>query len=196
MKRLFDIIVSALVLVVFFPFGVLIALAIKLDSKGPVFYRQQRVGLNGRLFALLKFRTMKVNADKLGKLTVGMRDPRITRVGYFLRKTKLDEFTQFWNVLVGDMSIVGPRPEVQEYVDLYTLEQRRILDVRPGITDYASIEYFHENDLLGQSDDPKRTYIEEIMPAKLALNQKYLSNPSLSHDLKIMWLTFLKVVGT
>ena len=194
MKRLFDIIVSFVILSVFLPVGLIIAIAIKLDSKGGVFYRQERVGKNGIPFRLLKFRTMRTDADKLGKLTVGMRDPRITRVGYFLRKTKLDEFTQFWNVLIGDMSIVGPRPEVQEYVDLYTEEQRKILDVRPGITDYASLEYFHENELLGASDNPRETYINEVMPAKLELNKKYLDNPSLTHDLKLMWLTFLKVV--
>jgi lipopolysaccharide/colanic/teichoic acid biosynthesis glycosyltransferase len=194
MKRIFDIVVSLLILSAFFPIGLILAIAIKLDSKGGVFYRQERVGKNGIPFRLLKFRTMRTDADKLGKLTVGMRDPRITRVGYFLRKTKLDEFTQFWNVLIGDMSIVGPRPEVQEYVDLYTEEQRKILDVRPGITDYASLEYFHENGLLGASDNPRETYINEVMPAKLELNKKYLNNPSLAHDLKLMWLTFLKVV--
>lgn len=194
MKRIFDIVVSFVILSVFFPIGLIIAIAIKFDSKGGVFYRQERVGKNGILFKLLKFRTMRTDADKLGKLTVGMRDPRITRVGYFLRKTKLDEFTQFWNVLIGDMSIVGPRPEVQEYVDLYTTEQRQILNVRPGITDYASLEYFHENELLGASDNPRETYINEVMPAKLELNKKYLNNPSLTHDLKLMWFTFLKVV--
>lgn len=194
MKRIFDIVVSFVILSVFFPIGLIIAIAIKFDSKGGVFYRQERVGKNGILFKLLKFRTMRTDADKLGKLTVGMRDPRITRVGYFLRKTKLDEFTQFWNVLIGDMSIVGPRPEVKEYVDLYTTEQRQILNVRPGITDYASLEYFHENELLGASYNPRETYINEVMPAKLELNKKYLNNPSLTHDLKLMWLTFLKVV--
>lgn len=194
MKRIFDIVVSFVILSVFFPIGLIIAIAIKFDSKGGVFYRQERVGKNGILFKLLKFRTMRTDADKLGKLTVGMRDPRITRVGHFLRKTKLDEFTQFWNVLIGDMSIVGPRPEVQEYVDLYTTEQRQILNVRPGITDYASLEYFHENELLGASYNPRETYINEVMPAKLELNKKYLNNPSLTHDLKLMWLTFLKVV--
>lgn len=194
MKRIFDIVVSFVILCVFFPFGILIAIAILLDSKGGVFYRQERVGQDGKPFKLLKFRTMRTDADKQGKLTVGMRDSRITRVGYILRKTKLDEFTQFWNVLIGDMSIVGPRPEVQEYVDLYTPEQRQILNVRPGITDYASLEYFKENELLGTSSNPRETYITEIMPAKLELNKKYLDNPSLWHDVKIMWLTVLRVV--
>jgi lipopolysaccharide/colanic/teichoic acid biosynthesis glycosyltransferase len=194
MKRLFDIFVSFIVLVIFLPFGIIISIAILCESRGGVFYRQQRVGKNGIPFRLWKFRTMRVNADKLGKLTVGMRDPRITRVGYFIRKSKLDEFPQFINVLIGEMSVVGPRPEVQEYVDLYTPEQREVLSVKPGITDYASLEYFTENELLGQSENPRETYIHEIMPAKIALNKKYIANPTLGQDLKIMWLTFLKMV--
>jgi lipopolysaccharide/colanic/teichoic acid biosynthesis glycosyltransferase len=194
MKRLFDIVVSLVVLILFLPFGILISFAILCESRGGVFYRQQRVGKNGKLFRLWKFRTMRVNADKLGKLTVGMRDPRITRIGYFIRKSKLDEFPQFINVFVGEMSIVGPRPEVQEYVDLYTPEQRVVLSVKPGITDYASLEYFKENELLGQSENPRETYIHEIMPAKIELNKKYIANPTLGQDIKIMWLTFLKMV--
>lgn len=138
---------------------------------------------------------MRPDSDKSGKLTVGMRDPRITRVGYFLRKFKLDEFPQFINVLMGQMSIVGPRPEVEEYVKHYSDEQRKILSVKPGITDYASIEYFNENELLGNSNNPQKTYIEDIMPAKLKLNEKYLENPGLSTDLKIMWLTFKKIIS-
>lgn len=194
MKRIFDIVVSIFILLVFLPVGLLIALAIVLESSGGVFYRQERVGRNGIPFKLWKFRTMRVNADKLGKLTVGMRDPRITGAGYFIRKSKLDEFPQFLNVLVGEMSIVGPRPEVQEYVDLYSKEQLEILNVKPGITDYASLEYFNENHLLGQSTNPRETYIQEIMPAKIALNKKYLANPTLGQDIKIMWLTFIKVI--
>jgi lipopolysaccharide/colanic/teichoic acid biosynthesis glycosyltransferase len=137
---------------------------------------------------------MKVNADKSGKLTVGMRDSRITRIGYFIRKFKLDEFPQFINVLKGEMSIVGPRPEVPEYVQLYNDEQRRILNVKPGITDYASLTYFSENELLAKSDNPERTYIEEIMPAKIKLNEKYITNPTFRQDIKIMWLTFRKIM--
>lgn len=194
MKRLFDLFVSFFVLIFFFPVGIIIALAILFESRGGVFYRQQRVGKDGMPFRLWKFRTMRVNADKLGKLTVGMRDPRITRVGYFIRKSKLDEFPQFINVFVGEMSIVGPRPEVQEYVDLYTPDQRVVLTVKPGITDYASLEYFKENELLGQSENPRETYIHEIMPAKIELNKKYIANPTLGQDIKIMWLTFLKMV--
>lgn len=138
---------------------------------------------------------MRKDADKMGKITVGMRDPRITNSGYFIRKYKLDEFPQFLNVLFGQMSIVGPRPEVKEYVDLYTDEQRKILQVKPGITDYASLEYFKENEILGASGDPHKTYIEEIMPAKLELNKRYLNNPSLGQDLTIMWKTFRKIIS-
>lgn len=194
MKRTFDILVSLVILTCFLPFGLILALLIALESRGGVFYRQERIGRKGKPFGLIKFRTMRKDADQLGKLTVGMRDPRITRVGLFIRKAKLDEFPQFLNVIKGDMSVVGPRPEVREYVDLYTPLQREVLNVRPGITDYASLEYFHENELLGRSADPRKTYIKEIMPAKLELNRKYLANPTIGHDLKIMWLTFLKIV--
>jgi len=194
LKRLFDLTFSIFVLLIFFPFGILISLIIALTSRGGVFYTQERIGKNGVPFGLLKFRTMRKDSDKLGKLTVGMRDPRITSIGYFLRKFKLDEFPQFVNVLIGEMSVVGPRPEVKEYTDLYTNEQKEVLSVKPGITDYASIEYFDENRLLGKSENPKKTYIEDIMPAKIELNRKYFENPSVSHDLKIVWLTFLKVV--
>lgn len=194
MKRLFDLLVSLCVILLFLPFGILIAIAIVCESRGGVFYRQERIGKNGVPFRLWKFRTMRVNADKLGKLTVGMRDPRITRVGYFIRKSKLDEFPQFLNVFAGEMSIVGPRPEVQEYVDLYTPDQREVLSVKPGITDYASLEYFKENELLGNSENPRETYIREIMPAKIALNKKYIANPTLGQDIKIMWLTFMKMI--
>ncbi len=195
MKRVFDVIVSGIMLLVFLPFGILISLAIALESSGGVFYRQERIGWKGKPFRLWKFRTMRKDADKLGKLTVGIRDPRITRVGYFIRKTKLDEFPQFINVLVGEMSIVGPRPEVKEYVDLYTPDQQIVLTVKPGITDYASLEYFKENELLGQSEDPRKTYIEEVMPAKIELNKKYIAKPTLGTDISIMWKTFLKIVS-
>ncbi len=193
MKRLFDILFAVGVLLLFFPFGLFIALWIGLESKGGVFYKQERIGRFGVPFQMFKFRSMRPNADLSGKLTIG-RDPRITRAGAFIRKYKLDEFPQFINVLKGDMSIVGPRPEVREYVELYSEEQREILKVKPGITDYASIEYFKENELLGQSSDPNLTYIEEIMPAKIALNKKYLQNPGLRTDLKVIWLTFKKIV--
>lgn len=195
MKRLFDIIVSLIILSVFLPFGLLIGILIVLESKGGVFYIQERIGKDGKPFGLFKFRTMRPDADKMGKLTVGMRDPRITKVGYYLRKYKLDEFPQFINVLFGDMSIVGPRPEVKEYVDLYTDDQRIVLSVKPGITDTASIEYFKENDILANAEDPRKTYIEEVMPAKIELNKKYIQSPSLGKDLKIMWQTFRKIVS-
>lgn len=195
MKRIFDILFSLIVLAVFLPFGIVIALIILLTSKGGVFYVQERIGRYEKPFGLLKFRTMRKDADKLGKLTVGMRDPRITGIGYFLRKYKLDEFPQFINVLLGSMSVVGPRPEVKEYVDLYTPAQKQVLNVKPGITDYASLEYFEENELLGKSADPRKTYIEEVMPAKLELNTKYASNPSIGQDVKIVWKTFVRVIS-
>jgi lipopolysaccharide/colanic/teichoic acid biosynthesis glycosyltransferase len=195
MKRLFDLFVSITILLIFLPFGIIIAILIIFGSRGGIFYRQQRVGKDGVEFGLFKFRTMKPNSDKLGQLTVGMRDPRITKIGYFLRKTKMDEFPQFLNVIRGEMSIVGPRPEVREYVDLYTDDQRKILNIKPGITDYASLEYFDENRLLGEAENPRETYIHEIMPAKLLLNEKYLANPTVGHDIQIMWKTFRKMIG-
>ena len=194
MKRIFDIVVSILILLVFLPFGIIVSLAILFESRGGVFYFQERIGKNGIPFKLWKFRSIRKDSDKSGKLTVGIRDPRITRSGIFIRKYKLDEFPQFINVLKGEMSIVGTRPEVKEYVDLYTAEQRQILNVQPGITDLASLEYFKENELLGNSEDPQKTYIEEIMPAKIELNKKYISNPTIGADIKIMWQTFLKII--
>ena len=193
-KRIFDITLSLILLSIFLPFGLLISTWILIESSGGVFYKQVRIGHKGIPFKMFKFRSMRQNSDKLGQLTVGMRDPRITRSGYFIRKYKLDEFPQFINVLKGDMSIVGPRPEVKEFVDLYTDEQRKILNVKPGITDYASLEYFKENELLGLSDDPRKTYVEEIMPAKIELNMKYIQHPGLLNDIQIMWRTFLKIV--
>lgn len=191
---MFDIFISFIILTIFLPFGIIISITIILSSKGGVFYIQQRIGKNHIPFGLLKFRTMGVGSDKKGKLTVGANDSRITSVGKILRKFKLDEFPQFINVLIGQMSIVGPRPEVKEYVDLYTDEQLKILNVKPGITDLASLEYFNENELLGKSKDPQKTYIEQVMPAKIELNKKYLESPTISNDLKIMWRTFMKIV--
>jgi lipopolysaccharide/colanic/teichoic acid biosynthesis glycosyltransferase len=195
MKRLFDIIVSLIILAVFLPLGIILSFWIAFESRGGVFYHQQRIGYMGKPFGMLKFRSMRKDADKLGKLTVGMRDPRITKSGYFLRKFKLDEFPQFINVLKGEMSIVGPRPEVKEFVDLYTDDQRRILSVKPGITDYASVEYFNENEILGKADDAHQTYIDVIMPTKIEMNMKYIANPGILQDIKIMWRTFLRMVG-
>ena len=194
MKRAFDFIFSLFIIILFFPIGLIISILILFSSPGGIFYMQERIGRQGLPFKLYKFRSMRVNADKSGKLTVGMKDPRITGIGIFIRKYKLDEFPQFINVLRGDMSIVGPRPEVREFVDLYSEAQKKVLDVKPGITDYASIEYFNENELLAASDDPKKTYIEDIMPDKIKINQKYLANPTLSHDLKIIFKTILRVL--
>jgi len=192
--RFFDFILSLVGLVVLAPIFIVLAIWIKIDSKGPVFYKQVRVGRNGIDFGLFKFRSMVVDADKRGLITVGGRDPRITRSGYFIRKYKLDELPQLINVLVGDMSLVGPRPEVRKYVDLYTDEQQKVLSVKPGITDYASIEYMDENEILGKSSDPEKTYIEEIMPEKIKYNMKYIQNKNVSEYFKIIFLTLLKIV--
>lgn len=195
MIRLIDFIASLFGLIVLLPVFLLIAIWIKSDdSKGPVFFRQKRVGKDGIDFGLYKFRSMYVDSDRQGLITVGGRDPRITRSGYYIRKYKLDELPQLINVLKGEMSMVGPRPEVRKYVDLYTDEQRRVLNVRPGITDYASIEYIDENTLLAQSSDPDKTYIEEIMPAKIRLNMKYINNLSLSEYLKIIFKTITAII--
>ena len=194
MIRFFDFILSLVGLVVLAPIFIVLAIWIKTDSKGPVFYKQVRVGENGIDFGLFKFRSMVVDADKKGLITVGGRDPRITRSGYFIRKYKLDELPQLINVLLGDMSLVGPRPEVRKYVDLYTDEQQKVLSVKPGITDYASIEYMDENEILGKSSDPEKTYIEEIMPEKIKYNMKYIQNKNVSEYFKIIFLTLLKIV--
>ena len=194
MIRFFDFILSLVGLVVLAPIFIVLAIWIKTDSKGPVFYKQVRVGQNSIDFGLFKFRSMVVDADKKGLITVGGRDPRITRSGYFIRKYKLDELPQLINVLLGDMSLVGPRPEVRKYVELYTDEQQKVLSAKPGITDYASIEYMDENEILGKSSDPEKTYIEEIMPEKIKYNMKYINNKSLFEYFKIILLTVLKIV--
>ena len=194
-KRAMDIVISAAALCVLWPVLLLIALAIVVDDPGPVFYRQVRVGRGGKPFRIFKFRTMVVDADKKGlSITVG-RDSRITRVGAFLRRTKLDELAQLLNVLCGQMSFVGPRPEVPRYVELYTPYQRQVLLVRPGITDYASIAYRNENDLLAGADDPERMYIETIMPDKIELNMKYLREISPLTDVRLMLRTVLAVIA-
>ena len=192
MIRFFDIILSFLGLIILTPVLIIIALLIVCTSCGTIFYVQKRVGKQNKDFTLFKFRTMNVNADKEGLLTTGMKDARITKTGRFLRKHKLDELPQLWNVLKGDMSLVGPRPEVRKYVDLYNDEQKRILEVRPGITDYASIEYRNENSILAQFDDPEKQYIEEIMQRKLQLNLRYIENRSVKEYFRILVLT-LKV---
>ena len=176
------------------PVLLVLAIWVGLDSPGGVFYKQERVGKGGKVFRLLKFRSMRPGSDKKGLLTVGFADNRITGAGRFLRKTKLDELPQLINVLKGDMSLVGPRPEVPRYVAMYNEVQQRVLDVRPGITDHASIRYFEENELLAQSSDPERTYIEEIMPKKLAINLEYVNHHNLMTDLGILFRTFLRMV--
>ena len=172
---------------------IIIAILIKLDSKGPIFFKQVRVTKNGREFKIFKYRTMRVGSDKYSQITVG-KDSRVTKVGDFLRKYKLDEIPQLINVLIGDMSLVGPRPEVPKYVALYTEEQREILKVRAGITDYASIEFSNENDILANETDPEKAYIEKIMPRKIELNKKYLSEISVMTDIKIILLTIKKIL--
>jgi lipopolysaccharide/colanic/teichoic acid biosynthesis glycosyltransferase len=173
---------------------ILMGLLVLFSGKGGIFYRQLRVGRNEEHFNLLKFRTMKPDADKAGKITVGMKDPRITKIGYFLRKTKMDELPQFLNVLKGEMSVIGPRPEVQEYVDHYSEEQREVFKFRPGISDYASLKYFKENELLGNAENPQEVYINEIMPEKLKINLEYVRNWTFGTDLKIIWLTIKRIV--
>lgn len=195
LKRTFDIFCSLIGLLLLMPFFILISLAIMINNGLPVFYFQTRVGLNNTNFKLFKFRTMSKDADKKGLLTVGGRDPRVTAIGYYLRKYKLDELPQLFNVLFGSMSLVGPRPEVRKYVDLYTPDQQRVLLVKPGITDFASLEYINENDLLAASSNPEETYINEIMPAKLALNLKYIDEKSFGVDVKVILDTIKKIVG-
>lgn len=194
MIRFCDIVFSFFGLLFLSPLFLIVALWIIIDNPGPVFYRQQRVGRNNKDFGLLKFRSMRVGADKMGLITVGERDPRVTRAGFYIRKYKLDELPQLWNVLIGDMSLIGPRPEVRKYVNLYTPDQQRVLSVRPGITDYASIEYIDENTLLAQSADPDKTYIEQIMPAKIALNMRYIEHQTLGEYFKILFLTLIKII--
>ncbi len=194
-KRLFDVLVSMMMSVLLSPLLLVLALAVKFSSKGPAFYMQERIGKNQIPFRIFKFRTMFLDADKKGLLTVGGRDPRVTPVGYFLRKYKLDELPQLFNVVLGEMSLVGPRPEVKRYVDMYSVEQRKVLEVKPGITDYASIEYSNENELLGKAEDPEKMYVEEIMPAKLKLNLKYVREQSFLVDLKIIFHTVIKIIG-
>jgi lipopolysaccharide/colanic/teichoic acid biosynthesis glycosyltransferase len=192
-KRLFDIFFSIIGLIVLIPVFIVISIAVTLDSKGGIFYRQIRVGRNNRDFTLLKFRTMHTGSDSGGLLTVGEDDSRITKTGLFLRKYKLDELPQLLNILKGDMSFVGPRPEVRKYVDLYDERQKQVLTVRPGLTDYASLEYINENEILSKYNNAEKAYIEKVMPAKLQLNLKYIAEKSLVTDLKIIVKTLSKI---
>ncbi len=194
MKRIFDIVMSGLGLICLSPLFLVLAVWIKCDSAGPVFYRQVRVGRGNKDFRLFKFRSMRPDSDKLGLITVGGHDPRVTRSGYYIRKYKLDEFPQLINVFVGDMSLVGPRPEVRKYVDLYTPEQLRVLNVRPGITSLASIRYRNENEILAKAEDPDKAYVEQIMPDKIAIDLEYVENASLTNDIKLIFKTFGEII--
>lgn len=194
LKRLFDVIASGLGLLALSPLFAFIALWIKYDSKGPVFYRQIRVGKNNKDFRLFKFRSMRPHSDRLGLITIGRRDPRVTRSGYYIRKYKLDEFPQLINVFLGDMSLVGPRPEVRKYVDMYSPEQMRVLDVRPGITSPASIRYRNENDILAAADDPDKTYVEVVMPDKIKIDLEYVDKAGLLTDIRLILSTFNVII--
>lgn len=194
MKRVFDIVFSFFGLILLLPLFILIIVLMKFTTKGPVIYRQLRVGRRNNDFIIFKFRTMSVDADKLGLLTVGGRDSRVTRLGFYLRKFKLDELPQLANVLKGDMSFVGPRPEVRKYVDLYNQEQMQVLSVRPGITDLASIEFRNENELLSSQNDPESYYINVIMPKKLQINLDYLKESNLFKDIWVIVKTFLVII--
>lgn len=195
MKRLFDVIASGLGLVVLSPLFLVLAIWIKLDSKGPVFYRQVRVGRNNKDFRIFKFRSMRVGADKGSLVTIGGRDPRVTRSGYWIRKFKLDELPQLINVFIGDMSLVGPRPEVRHYVDYWTPEQMRVLDVRPGITDPASIKFRNENELMEKAEDPEKYYIEVIMQKKIKLYLEYVEKHNFFYDIALIFKTFWVIVS-
>lgn len=194
-KRIFDIVVTLLIGFILLPIALIVSLLIFLEFGGGVFFKQERIGQYGKPFYLWKFRTMKKDAEAKGQLTIGMKDNRITKLGTFLRKYKLDEIPQLINVLAGEMSLVGPRPEVKKYVDLYNDEQRKILNAKPGITDYASLEYFKENEILGNAADPEKAYIEEIMPHKLRINQKFLRSSDLGQDINVLYLTALRILG-
>ena len=195
MKRLFDIVASGCGLLVLSPVLLIVAIWIKLDSRGPVFYRQVRVGYKNKDFQIFKFRSMRIGSDKGSLVTIGGRDPRITRSGYFIRKYKLDELPQLINVFVGDMSFVGPRPEVRHYVDYWTPEQMHVLDVRPGITDPASIKFRNENELMGQAENPEDYYINVIMQEKIKLYLEYVENASFMYDLMLIFKTFKVIIS-
>lgn len=194
MKRAFDIIASGLGLIVLSPLFLVLAIWIKLDSKGPVFYRQVRVGYKNKDFRIFKFRSMRVGADKGSLVTIGGHDPRVTKSGYFIRKFKFDELPQLINVFLGDMSLVGPRPEVRHYVDYWTPEQMHVLDVRPGITDPASIKFRNENELMEKAEDPEKYYIEVIMQEKIKLYLEYVEKHSFFYDLGLIFKTFFVII--
>ena len=194
MIRFFDILLSSLGLILLSPLLLLIYLLIRIESKGPGFYSQKRIGKDGVPFRLYKFRSMRIGSDKGRLITVGKRDSRITKMGYLIRRYKIDELPQLWNVLIGDMSLVGPRPEVERYVRLYTPEQKIVLSVKPGITDYASIAFSDENVLLGQAEDPEEMYINEIMPKKIEYNLYFINNRTLGVYFKIIFMTIAQIL--
>lgn len=194
MIRFFDIIFSIIGLVILSPLFIVLYLLIRIESKGGGFYSQERIGKNGKPFKLYKFRSMRIGSDKKGLITIGEKDNRITKTGFILRKYKLDELPQLWNVFIGDMSLVGPRPEVKKYTDLYAEEQKQVLQVRPGITDWASIKYVDENKILGESKDPDEAYVNLIMPNKIKLNMVYIQHQTLGEYFKIIFTTFKEIV--
>lgn len=194
MIRFFDLIFSIMGLVILSPLFIVLYLLIRIESKGGGFYSQERIGKNGKPFKLYKFRSMRIGSDKKGLITIGEKDNRITKTGFILRKYKLDELPQLWNVFIGDMSLVGPRPEVKKYTDLYTEEQKQVLHVRPGITDWASIKYLDENKILGESKTPDEAYVNLIMPNKIKLNMVYIQNQTLGEYFKIIFTTFKEIV--
>lgn len=194
MIRFFDIIFSIIGLVILSPIFIVLYLLIRIESQGGGFYSQERIGKNGKPFKLFKFRSMRIGSDKKGLITIGEKDNRITKTGFILRKYKLDELPQLWNVFIGDMSLVGPRPEVKKYTDLYTEEQKQVLQVRPGITDWASIKYVDENKILGESKDPDDAYVNLIMPNKIKLNMVYIQHQTLGEYFKIIFTTFKEIV--
>ena len=194
MIRFFDIIFSIIGLVILSPIFIVLYLLIRIESKGGGFYSQERIGKNGKPFKLYKFRSMRIGSDKKGLITIGEKDNRITKTGFILRKYKLDELPQLWNVFIGDMSLVGPRPEVKKYTDLYTEEQKQVLQVRPGITDWASIKYVDENKILGEAKDPDEAYVNLIMPNKIKLNMVYIQHRTLGEYFKIIFTTFKEIV--
>jgi len=193
-KRVFDVLSSLVVIILFSPLLIILAIWIAVDSRGGVFYKQIRIGKNGKPFNLLKFRSMRPDADKSGQLTIG-DDNRITKVGRFIRNYKLDELPQLFNILKGEMSVVGPRPEVPKYVDLYSDKQKKVLSALPGLTDYASLKYLDEQKVLGAAENPEKTYIEEVMPAKLQLNLKYIEERSFLVDIQLIFKTIAKIIS-
>jgi lipopolysaccharide/colanic/teichoic acid biosynthesis glycosyltransferase len=193
-KRLLDLLFALLLIITLLPIMLVIGLIVVLSSKGPALFKQERVGRLKVNFMILKFRTMKTDSEQAGQLTVGGKDPRVTGIGYILRKFKIDEWPQLWNIMVGEMSFVGPRPEVPKYVSLYTEDQLRVLDARPGLTDLASVVYFSENELLSKADDAEKEYIENIMQEKLRLNLKHIDSQSFGKDIKVIGMTLLRLI--